>query len=146
MAASGIGRRRGSSGTSLALALAVAATLAACGRPGGGEARSGISFTFEDRAAPGAFLLEGGAVRDRPDGADGLWAAVRGLPRPERALVLNTATGAEVVVALFAASSGPPIRLSNAAADAIGLADAPQAVRITALRRAPRLDTTKGRF
>jgi hypothetical protein len=144
MAASGMRRRRGS-GTSLALAFGVAAALAACGRPGG-EARSGISFTFEDRAAPGAFLLEGGAVRDRPDGAEGLWAAVRGLPRPERALVLNTATGAEVVVALFAASSGPPIRLSNAAADAIGLADAPQAVRITALRRAPRLDTTKGRF
>ena len=146
MAASGTRRRRGGGGSSLALASRRRGGARRLRRRGGEERAGGISFSFEDRAAPGAFLLEGGAVRDRPEGADGLWAAVRGLPRPERALVVNTATGAEVVVALFAASSGPSIRLSNAAADAIGLADAPQAVRITALRRAPRLDTTEGRF
>jgi hypothetical protein len=130
-------RRRG---TLLLLAL-----LAACGSadaPGEGE----IRFRFEDRAEPQAFSRAGPAVRDRPEGAAGLWAAVRGLPRPERALIENPANGESVVVALFAApGSAPDIRLSNAAADALGITDTAP-VRITALRSEPRLDTTAGRF
>jgi hypothetical protein len=130
-------RRRG--------ALLLLALLAACGSaeaPGEGE----IRFRFEDRAEPAAFSRAGPAVRDRPEGAAGLWAAVRGLPRPERALVENRRNGESVVVALFAAPrSGPEIRLSNAAADALGITGAGE-VRITALRSAPRLDTTWGRF
>jgi hypothetical protein len=124
--------------------LLVLALLAACGRadaPAPGEVR----LRFEDRAEPRAFSRAGPAVRDRPEGAAGLWAAVRGLPRPERALVENPANGKEVVVALFAASGSPDIRLSNAAADALGITDTAP-VRITALRSEPRLDTTAGRF
>ena len=86
-------------------------------------------------------------MRDGPEGSAGLWAAVRGLPRPERALVENPANGAEVVVALFAApGGGPDIRLSNEAAEALGIAGGPTVVRITALRREPQIDTTEGRF
>lgn len=131
-------------GRSIGLSLAV--LLAACGRPGGGP-RGGLEISFEDRAEPAAFTREGPAVRDRPDGATGLWAAVRGLPRPERAEVANPANGATVVVALFAAGGGAPdIRLSNAAADVLGIGNAPAPVRITALRSEPVLDTTPGRF
>ena len=84
-------------------------------------------------------------MRDGPDGAAGLWAAVRGLPRPERAEVVNTRNRRKVVVALFAApGGGPDIRLSNAAADALGITEATP-VRITALRSEAQIDTTKGR-
>ena len=69
------------------------------------------------------------------------------LPRPERGLVVNPASGAKVVVALFAAGRGAAgIRLSNEAADALGIGDRPAPVRITALRREPKIDTTRGRF
>jgi hypothetical protein len=128
-------------------ALLLLALLAACGRdrappPGEGELR----LRFEDRAEPAAFSREGLAERDAPDGAAGLWAAVRGLPRPERAEVVNPENRRKVVVALFSAPrDGPEIRLSNAAADALEITD-PSAVRITALRSEPQIDTTKGRF
>ena len=127
--------------------LAVLAVLAACGRDGAPPPPEGaLRLTFEDRAEPAAFSREGTATRDGPKGAAGLWAAVRGLPRPERALVENTANGRKVTLALFAASgSGPDIRLSIEAADALGITD-PAAVRITALRSEPQIDTTKGRF
>ena len=134
-------RRRGTR------ALLLLALLAACGRdrappPGEGELR----LRFEDRAEPAAFAREGLAERDAADGAAGLWAAVRGLPRPERAEVVNPKNRRKVVVALFTAPrGGPEIRLSNAAADALGITD-PTAVRITALRSEPQIDTTKGRF
>ena len=63
-----------------------------------------------------------------------------GLRRPERAEVVNLETGAKVTVSLF--SGGAPAgeaRLSNAAAEALAIGDVPQRVRITALRREPRL-------
>ncbi|MFO1210303.1 MAG: hypothetical protein U1E40_13955 [Amaricoccus sp.] len=127
--------------------LAFALALAACGRHGGTTDGQGIALRFEDKAEPGVFSGEGPAVRDGPKGAGGLWAAVAGLPRPERGLVVNAGTGAKVVVALFAAGKGgPAIRLSNEAADALGIGDDPVPVRITALRREPELDTTRGRF
>jgi hypothetical protein len=125
------------------------AALAACGRLGGTPAEDrGLRLSYEDRAEPEVFSHEGPAVRDRPDGAPGLWAAVVGLPRPERALVVNPANRAEVAVALFAArpGAGPGIRLSNEAADALGIGEAPATVRITALRRELQIDTTRGRF
>jgi hypothetical protein len=126
-------------------ALLLVGLLAACGgSPPPGE--GGLRLRFEDRPEPAAFSRDGPAVRDRPEGAAGLWAAVRGLPRPERALVENPENGEEVVVALFAAAAGAPdIRLSNAAADALGITDAAP-VRITALRSEPEIDTTTGRF
>jgi hypothetical protein len=135
--------RRGGPWSTAALALGLA--LAGCGRLDAPPPPGGMRLRFEDRPAPEAFALEAVAVRDRPDGSPGLWAAVRGLPRPERALVVNRATGEEVVVALFRSGSGPAIRLSNEAADALGLRD-PETVRITALRQQTRIDTTRGRF
>ena len=125
--------------------LVLVAALAACGRlPGGGEAPAGdtLALSFEDAPSPGVFLLEAPAERDAPDGAAGLWAAVRGLARPERAEAVNFATGARVELALYrAGGSGPAIRLSNAAADALGVEEAAVNVRITALRRRPVIDT-----
>ena len=59
-------------------------------------------------------------MRDRADGAAGLWAVVPGLTRPERARIVNLDTGDETVVALFAGRPGP-VRLSNEAADALGI-------------------------
>jgi hypothetical protein len=131
--------------------LACAAALVACGRLGGGEEaapRGALQIRFEDKPDPEAFALEGEAVRDAPKGADGLWAAVAGLPRPERALVVNRSNGRKVVVALFAAPKGAAngIRLSNAAADALAMGDAPAEVKMTALRREPEIRTTRGRF
>jgi hypothetical protein len=121
-------------------ALALLIGLAACGASGAPERSPGaLQISFEDRPEPGVFHREGPAVRDAPDGPAGLWAAVPGLPRPERARVVNLETGAEVTVALFAAGRGP-IRLSHEAADALGVADRPVAVRITALRRLPQID------
>ena len=69
-----------------------------------------------------------------------------GRPRPERAELVNLETGDSVVVALFAGRRGAPVRLSNAAAEAIGVGAAPVRVRVTALRSRPTLDTTLGRF
>ncbi len=129
--------------------LAVVAALAACG-PRAGEppgTPGQLRISFEDRPQPGVFLLEAPAVRDKPKGAAGLWAAVAGLKRPERAEAVNLASGAAVEVALYAAGrSGPPLRLSNEAADALGIGAVPVKVRVTALRQRPVVDTTNGGF
>ena len=128
-------------------ALGLVVLLAACGRFGDGERPDGLQIRFEDRAEPEAFTREGTAVRDTPDGAPGLWVAVRDLPRPERAEVVNLRNRRKTEVALFAArGSDPEIRLSNEVADLLVVTDAPARVRITALRREPQIDTTGGRF
>ena len=134
----------------LALAVALVAPVA-CGRSDGDAGRSpggGLQIRFEDKPDPGAFALEAPAVRDGPKGAAGLWAAVAGLPRPERAIVVNTHNGRKVVVALFAAprDASVRVRLSNEAADLLRMGDGPENVRITALRREPKIATTRGRF
>jgi hypothetical protein len=53
-----------------------------------------------------------------------------------------------VVGALSAAptSAATPIELSNEAADALGMSDAPEVVKITALRRETKITPAKGRF
>jgi hypothetical protein len=129
--------------------LALAVALVGCARSeDAGAPRGGLQIRFEDRPEPGVFTLEAPAARDAPKGADGLWAAVAGLPRPERALVVNSRNGRKVVVALFAApkSAATPIELSNEAADALGMSDAPEVVKITALRRETKIAPAKGRF
>lgn len=122
--------------------LALVLVVAACGRHGGAPAPEpgGFAISFEDRVEPGAFQREAPATRDDPDGAEGLWAAVRDLPRPERAIAVNPENGAQVVLALFRGGSGPEIRLSNAAADALGIGAYPAVVRITALRQEARIE------
>ena len=84
-------------------------------------------------------------MRDDPDGAAGLWVAVRGLPRPERAEVVNTRNRRKVVVALFAApGSGPDDPPLQRGRRRPRITEATP-VRITALRREAQIDTTKGR-
>jgi hypothetical protein len=121
-------------------ALGLTVVLAACGPAGApGTDPGAMSISFEDRAEPGAFEREGTAVRDGEGGAGGLWATVPGLPRPERARIVNLDTRAEATVALFDAGGGS-IRLSNEAADALGIGARPTPVRITALRRLPQIE------
>ncbi len=134
-------RRRNRKGVLLLVAL-----LGACARPGAApDAERPLRLSFEEAPAPDAFSLEAPAVRDRADGAAGLWAVVPGLTRPERARIVNLDTGDETVVALFAGRPGP-VRLSNEAADALGIDGDRASVRVTALRSRATLDTTRGRF
>jgi hypothetical protein len=104
-----------------------------------------LRLSFEDQPEPDVFLHEGPAQRDASDGAPGLWAAVPDLAQPERALVVNVRNRRKVEVSLFRARGGAAI-LSGEAADALGVGGVAVPVRITALRREPRLDTTSGRF
>ncbi len=105
----------------------LAAALAGCTprrRPGGRRRRrAASSCSYEDVLAPQAFSREGAAVADAPGGEPGFWAVTPGLPRPERGRVENLASGATIDVALFVGRGGPggSIRLSSAAAEAIGI-------------------------
>jgi hypothetical protein len=133
--------------------LVLAALLAACGRPDGsgppGGTVAGMQLRFEDARQPAAFSRDGLGRREAEGSPAGLWAVVAGLPRPERALVVNLRTGAEVIVALFAARrevSADDIALSPEAAEALGIAEAPVPVRVTALRREPRLVAPEDAF
>lgn len=121
-----------------AAALAAMLALAACGQGDDGSA-SGISLSFEAVEAPDVFSLEGPGRRTGPDGAEGLWAVVAGLRRPESAVVRNLDNGQEVTVALFAGrpGGGAAVVLSAEAADALGIGAAPVAVRVTAIRKEP---------
>jgi hypothetical protein len=126
-------------------AAALAGLMAACApaeAPAGAEPQdASLRLRFDDVLAPGAFSRKGPAVAEADGAAPGLWAVVPGLPRPERARVEHLATGATVDVALFAGPGGPggATRLSPAAAAALGLGAGPAQVRVTALRREPRL-------
>ncbi len=106
------------------------------------DARSGpeaIELRFEDVAAPSVFRSESMGRRAGPDAAPGLWAVVPGLERPERAEVLHLRSGAMVTVALFSGGASGTIGLSPAAAEALGIGAEPVPVRVTALRRVPRI-------
>lgn len=119
-----------------ALALAVAGCTGEVDRPPPG----GIAIAFEDIEAPDAFFRQGAARVEDADSTPGLWAAVGGLPRPERGRLRRLgASATPVTVALFR-SGGGTIRLSVDAGALIGLDPGDTAeVSITALRREPRL-------
>lgn len=123
------GTRGGATGPVLALAV----LLAGCGALDRAPDSAGLELSFEDQPEPAVFEQEGPAERAGESSADGLWAVVGGLSRPERARVVNLATGDEVDVALFRGGGG--ILLSREAADALGIADRPVRVRVVALRR-----------
>lgn len=131
-------RRLGATGRAAAALLCL---LAACteippARPPGEAAP--LAIAFQDKAEPGAFSLEAIGRRDRPKGAQGLWAIVPRLRRAERAEVTNLETGAKATVALFAGSvPAGEVRLSNAAAELLGIGSVPVRVRLTAVRREP---------
>lgn len=130
-----------------AAALVLVALAAGCGLlPGGDASGDGLRLSFEDVAEPAAFSREGEGRRD-PGDAAGLWAVVADLPRPERALVVNLATGAEATVSLFRGGGAPSdIRLSGEAADALGIGNRPVPVRVTALRREASIAPPRGGF
>jgi hypothetical protein len=143
-------RRTGRGGGAAIFALALLSACAALPElpdlpdlPGlGGGAAAGADDTldlrFEDVLAPEAYLREGPARVDAGEAA-GFWAIVPGLPRPERALVENLGSGATAEVALFRGPASGGIRLSAAAAEALGIGAAPAPVRVTALRSVPRI-------
>jgi hypothetical protein len=125
--------------------LGLTLALAACNGPDNSPPRQpegDFAIRFEDQAAPSAFEIVGEAVRDAPDGAPGLWAAVPGLPRPERAEIVRLEGRGRAVVALFAerGGAGVPIRLSTEAADLLRIDDTPVRVRVTALRPRAAID------
>jgi hypothetical protein len=119
--------------------------LSACGdfdEPAREAPEGDFAIRFEDRAVPSVFEVEGLAVSDGPDGPPGLWAAVPGLPRPERAEIVRIeGRRGRAVVALFAERGTPdgPIRLSAEAADLLGIGPEPVRVRVTAIRREPEI-------
>lgn len=124
----------------------LAAALGGCAqvadlRRGEGPAAGGIQLSYESVLAPEVFSREGAAVADAAGGEAGYWAAAPGLPRPERGRVENLATGATIDLALYMGRGGRdgPIRVSAAAAEAIGIGPGPGRVRVTALRREPRI-------
>jgi hypothetical protein len=143
-------RRTGRGGGAAIFALALLSACAALPElpdlpdlPGlGGGAAAGADDTldlrFEDVLAPEAYLREGPARVDAGEAA-GFWAIVPGLPRPERALVENLGSGATAEVALFRGPASGGIRLSAAAAEALGIGAGPAEVRVTALRSMPRI-------
>jgi hypothetical protein len=131
----------------LTAAAALAAAVTACAplrdAPPPTTAPSGpeeLRLSFDDMLAPSIFDLTGPAMAD-PEAAGGLWAVVPGLSRPERARILRLDGGASVTVALFRGPTARDgaVRISAAAAEALGMGEEPAQVRITALRREPRL-------
>lgn len=115
--------------------------LAACseGGPARPPAPETFGVAFEDAEAPAVFSREMLGRRDRAKGAQGLWAAVPGLRRPERAEIENLETGASVTVALYSGGAAGEARISTAAAEVLGIGAEPRRVRITAVRREARL-------
>lgn len=104
-----------------------------------------INLRFEDVAAPSVFRREGMSRRAGPDAAPGLWAVLTDLPRPERAEIVHLRSGSRVRVALFAGGTAGTVGLSRAAAEALGIGAEPAPVRVTALRRVPRITAGRGR-
>ena len=129
-----------------ALALAgcaeMAATTGPAERTGAGE-DAVLRIEMVQAEAPSVFSREGVGRREPEGSAEGLWASVAGLPRAERGRLRNLETGAEVVVALFAAPRGTDpglIRVSTEAAEALGMAeDGSAPVSVVVLRREARV-------
>lgn len=104
----------------------------------GAAAPDTIALSFQEVETPSVYARELLGRRDRPSGAQGLWAAVGGLRRAETGRVVNIETGATTTVALFPGRvPAGEARLSNAAAVLIGIGSEPTRVRITAIRREP---------
>lgn len=104
--------------------------------------QGGLQVGFEDSLRPDVLLREGEVRRVADREASGFWAIVPDLERPERALVQRADSEAVIVVALFNGTGG--MRLSPAAADALGIGDEPARVRITALRSEARILAAEG--
>jgi hypothetical protein len=113
---------RASAGLVLCAAAAACGVPEQSGAPSSPVAEAGLVIVFEDVVAPGILELEREAtVADAEDGA-GFWAAVPGLPRPERGVLQARSTGRSTMAALFRAPPGAPITLSAEAARALGIA------------------------
>lgn len=115
--------------------------LGACGwadNPDGGALDDAISIALEAVEVPETFLITSAAEVDADGGAEGLWAAVPDLIRPEEGRVRVIRTGRSLDVALYR-STGQVV-ISAQAAEVLGLVrDGSDEVSIVALRREPRL-------
>ncbi len=127
---------------------ALAALAAGCAPEGG--SRSGpagqdadpvrLRLAYVDVLAPQVYAREGRVRVEAEDAAAGFWAVAPGLPRAEHGRVENLATGATLDMPLFIGARSGAIRLSPAAAQALGIGEAPAFVRVTVLRREPRIE------
>ncbi|MFN3577047.1 MAG: hypothetical protein ACK4TJ_08735, partial [Tabrizicola sp.] len=131
------------------IGLAAAGLLTGCVE-GGGDAGGGGGATFaaapagkkggtRDVEAPEVFETTDKALWDGRPSLGGIWVAAPEVTNPERALIVNQATGQSVTGALFRRereNPGPRLQLSSDAAEALGiLAGQPTEIRVVALRK-----------
>lgn len=139
-------RNKHARGSPLAMGLlAVPVLLAACtegqfGQPGAQPTEStSIKLVEQEVEKPGVFQATARGLWDGRPSLGGLWVAHVDTGQPERVIMVNIATGAEVKGALFRrerGNPGPPFQLSSSAAAALGiLAGVPSEIRVTAIRR-----------
>jgi hypothetical protein len=133
--------QRRKTATTLCMGLALALPACGIGSDAPEPAEGAIRVAFQDVEAPEVLQREGRARRAENGTAGGLWGVLSGLRRPERALVRNLDSGAEVEVALYGGSAGRDamMSLSPAASDLLGILDEPVPVRVVALRREPQI-------
>ena len=130
------------------IGLAAAGLLTGCveggGNAGGGSAGfaaapGGKKAGTRDVEAPEVFQATDKALWDGRPSLGGIWVAAPDVTNPERALIVNQATGKSVTGALFRRereNPGPRLQLSSDAAEALGiLAGQPTDVRVIALRK-----------
>ncbi len=139
----------------MSLVLAAALGLAACDEngefafPSGGDAAASgtttsaaplqTTTTEQDVERPDLFEVTDRGLWDGRPSLGGAWVAHPDVVDPERALILNTATGETVVGALFRRereNPGPLLQVSSDVAEALGiLPGAPTELYVVALRR-----------
>lgn len=104
-------------------------------------AEPGLQIVMESNPRPDILSREGLAARSNSDAA-GNWGVVSNLAASEQVLVENTENGRRISIPLFSGPTGGNsvlLRVSSAAADDLGISDAPVTVRLTAIRIEPRL-------
>ncbi|MFN4204245.1 MAG: SPOR domain-containing protein [Tabrizicola sp.] len=131
------------------IGLAAAGLLTGCVEGGGDAAGAGgVPFAAapggkkagtRDVEAPEVFQATEKALWDGRPSLGGIWVAAPEVTNPERALIVNQATGQSVTGALFRRereNPGPRLQLSSDAAEALGiLAGQPTEIRVIALRK-----------
>ena len=98
-----------------------------------------LKIEERDVAAPDVYQLSANGLWDGRPSLGGIWVAVPDNVEPDRVRITNLANNRQVVGSLFrkeVSIQGPPILVSAAAADAIGLtAGSPTKLEVVVLRR-----------
>ena len=109
--------------------------------PAARDAAPAVAAPAGTELAPEVFAYAGEALWDGRPSLGGVWVAHPDVEAPSRVLIRDAGSQAEVTGALFRrerAFEGPPLQVSSAAAEALGLLpDEPAALEVTALRRLP---------